>query len=86
MPVETKVEFYTKKRAQRLGNLGTLLKQNVLLNYVAQIYGKKAKLRLVMLLDSMAQNVNVYEIIGNLVVCCVYVFACQRNSSGKSSI
>ena len=30
MPVETKVEFYTKKRVQRLGNLGTLLKQNVL--------------------------------------------------------
>ena len=76
MLVETKVEFYTKKRVQRLGNLGTLLKQNVLLNYVAQIYGKKAKLRLVMLLDSMAQNVNVYEIIRNLVVCCVYVFAC----------
>lgn len=76
MLVETKVEFYTKKRVQRLGNLGTLLKQKCFINYVAQIYGKKAKSRLVMLWDSMAQNVNVYEIIRNLVVCCVYVFAC----------
>lgn len=76
MLVETKVEFYTKKRVQRLGNLGTLLKQKCFIKLCSANLWKKAKSRLVMLWDSMAQNVNVYEIIRNLVVCCVYVFAC----------
>ena len=37
-------------------------------NFKRQIYEKKTKWRLVILLDIMAQNVNVYEIVRSLVI------------------
>lgn len=43
MPVETKVEFYTKKRVQRLGNLGTLLKQKCFIKLCSTNLWKKSE-------------------------------------------
>ena len=46
MLVETKVEFYTKKRVQRLGNLGTLLKQKCFIKLCSANLWKKSEITL----------------------------------------
>lgn len=54
MLVETKVEFYTKKRVQRLGNLGTLLKQKCFIKLCSSKFMEKSRITLGHAMDSMA--------------------------------